>query len=307
MILYGLSSAETSDPFSNESNTPFAGCGKKPCKLWCSMRFPQLVAVPQSCVERGGNEDVHGRRGLPCASTQLKYGYPAYLDSVALSFIAAHPILPLLSIISLCCLYFSSAEMRHRIAFSSYILLLGHLYASAELLSDCPSSPPPPANASGSFSVRAFEPLGSSSSSPVWTFGTTISEDESISRQHILTQTFFVSTQPFVNVSSGDLPYTGGVVFVNELVRTVSSNTVHDPGDCSSIFDQECITALTKSANSTALSYSEKSNSSTLSLPALARSLPSECNPYVQKDNRWSIPIYTRMDSHIAFGSWITC
>lgn len=195
---------------------------------------------------------------------------------------------------------FSGAEMAYRIAFSSFIFLLGHLlYTSAELLSDCPSSPPPPANASGSLSVQAFEPPGSPRSSPMWTFGTTISEDKSISRQHVLTQTFFISTPPSVNVSSGGLLYTGGVVFVNELARTVSSNTIHDPGDCSSVFDRECIAALIKSANSTALSYSGKSNSSTQSLPALASSLPSECNQYVQKDNRWGIPIYTGTDPHI--------
>lgn len=187
--------------------------------------------------------------------------------------------------------------MKPRLICFHYILLLhSHPSAKAELLSDCPPSTPPPANASASYSVRPFNSSGPSStplSISNWTFGTTISE-ETISDQQYVTQTFFVSTNPSVDISSGDLPYTGGVAFVNELTQLVSKATINDPGDCSTIFSHACITALTKSATSTALRYSGKPASSSSPLLLLANSLPSECVQFAPSNAKWSIPISTR-------------
>lgn len=177
-----------------------------------------------------------------------------------------------------------------------FVFIAGHYtHTYAELLSDCSGIQSPNINASSTTSISGFSLPGSLLPSSTWTFGTTISESRSSSGKHYITQDFYINTKPTTNFNSSNLPYAGGVAILSKLAQSVPQRSLKDPGDCSKLLDQKCIQALIKEANTTALGYSGKAQSSESQLSALSSTLPAECVGFALGKGGWDIPISSRM------------
>jgi len=118
-------------------------------------------------------------------------------------------------------------------------------------------------NATGNISIPGFQPPRASNMlgplpTGTWTISTAIKDHRNYTTNssHV-DQTFWLNTNPFVNLSSSDLPYAGCALV---LYPDPASTTIIVPGTdesgCQGVFDSYCYNALIAAVNGTGNSTS---------------------------------------------------
>jgi hypothetical protein len=118
-------------------------------------------------------------------------------------------------------------------------------------------------NATGNISIPGFQPPGASNMlgplpTGTWTISTAIKDHRNYTtNSSYIDQTFWLDTNPFVNLSSSDLPYSGCALV---LYPDPASTTIIVPGTdesgCQGVFDPDCYNALIVAVNGTGNSTS---------------------------------------------------
>lgn len=113
-------------------------------------------------------------------------------------------------------------------------------------------------NATGSITIQGFQPpFATNLFGPLptgsWTINTAIKDFRNYTTNTTYTeQTFWIDTNPFVNLSSSELAYAGCALI---LYPNPASTTIIVPGTdesgCQSVFDSDCYNAIVTAVNNT--------------------------------------------------------
>jgi hypothetical protein len=155
-------------------------------------------------------------------------------------------------------------------------------------------------NATGSVSIQGFQPPSTSTTlgpaSPGnWTISTAIKDHRNYTTNtSYVSQTFWLDTNPFVNLSSSQLPYDGCalVLYPNPASTAIVAPGTDESG-CQGVFDPVCYKALVAAVNATSNSTGHlREHGDCNSL--VEKTFPSECK------GQWS---FKRMSSRSTFRS----
>jgi hypothetical protein len=152
--------------------------------------------------------------------------------------------------------------MEFKISLRSFAGFLGWSTIACARLADydnfCNNSQFQTYNATGSISFPGFQPPSATSMlaalpSGTWTISTAIKDHRNYTKNtsHV-EQTFWLDTNPFVNLSSSDLPYAGCalVLYPNPANTTIIVPGIGENG-CQGVFDSTCYNAIIAAVNNT--------------------------------------------------------
>jgi hypothetical protein len=155
-------------------------------------------------------------------------------------------------------------------------------------------------NATGSVSIPGFQQPGISSllgplPSGTWTISSAIKDHRNYTTNtSYVSQTFWIDTNPFVNLSSSDLPYDGCalVLYPDPANTTIAVPGTNENG-CQGVFDSTCYNALIAAVNSTSNSsgYHPRERGDCINL--LEKNFPTECK------GQWSFKRSSSRSMHL--------
>jgi hypothetical protein len=80
--------------------------------------------------------------------------------------------------------------------------------------------------------------------------------------QNITVQQFWVTPSPYILLQSSELPYNGCSTIISSLTNQLIVNGQGDDGDCTKLFNKECVAALIAQAKSMSLAWSGQEGTS---------------------------------------------
>lgn len=126
----------------------------------------------------------------------------------------------------------------------------------------CNRSDPTIYNVTGSLSVQGFAPPANLPNASLGTIQTltftTGVVDFLVSTnisQHSAAQEYWVQATPDIDMGSEDMPYYGYSAAISGLPRQVYEKGLNDSGDCTTLFNAECVSAMLTQAKNASLGF----------------------------------------------------
>ena len=169
-------------------------------------------------------------------------------------------------------------------------------FSKAQNASYCVSTEHTAANATGSLEIAGFQPFIDTHivQNSTWTISTGINQIEDLnSNSYYVEQHFWLDTQPVINTSPADLPYTGCALLLTGFSSPRISTGTNSSNSCNGVFDTDCYNAIVGTVDTFLLESIPGSIEDVCQL--LLVTPPSQCKNYA-----WTTTTATRKSQNLS-------
>ena len=156
----------------------------------------------------------------------------------------------------------------------------------------CDKTNPAVYNVTGSVTVDGFHPPASLPNSTLgnltsitFSYGVIDYLESWNSSLHSVESSFWLTPSPLIDMASASVPYAGCSNLIGGLLRQVYVNGMNDTGDCSTLFNSECISALLNNAKNMSLGF-QGTNVNSSDCTSLIWPPPAACKQFTP-DGNW--------------------
>lgn len=164
-------------------------------------------------------------------------------------------------------------------------------WAATESDNICDKTNPSVYNVTGSVTVDGFNPpaslpnstLGNLTSLTI-SYGVIDYLESWNSSKHSVESAYWLQPSPLIDMASASLPYAGCSSLIAGLPRQVYVNGMNDTGDCSTLFNSACISALLNNAKNGSMGF-QGTNVNSSQCTSLIWPPPAECKQFTSNGN----------------------